>query len=122
MGLEEFDSRLEIVISLDPLALGDLHCIGSHPTVKQRRRNEGLLRLTKLGFCGAGAFLIFFQGLQDKVVSPEQTNRMAVALRERDIPVEVNNFPDEGHGFRDSNVLTAVLKSTERFFRQHLDL
>ena len=66
--------------------------------------------------------VIFFQGLQDKVVIPEQTNQMAVALRERDIPVEVHNFPDEGHGFRDSNVLTEVLESTESFFRQHLGL
>ena len=66
--------------------------------------------------------VIFFQGLQDKVVLPQQTERMADALRRNAIPVEVQTFPEEGHGFRDSAVQVAVLESTERFFRQHLNL
>jgi len=46
---------------------------------------------------------------------------MADALRRNAIPVEVHTFPEEGHGFRDSTVQIAVLESTERFFRQHLN-
>ena len=65
--------------------------------------------------------VIFFQGLKDKVVLPQQTERMAEALRRNAIPVEVHTFQDEGHGFRDSAVQVAVLESTERFFRQHLN-
>ena len=65
--------------------------------------------------------VIFFQGLKDKVVLPQQTERMAEALRRNAIPVEVHTFPEEGHGFRDSAVQIAVLESTERFFRQHLN-
>ena len=66
--------------------------------------------------------VIFFQGLKDKVVPPEQTERMAEALRTNGIPVEVMTFAEEGHGFRDSAVQIAVLEATEAFFRRHLGL
>jgi dipeptidyl aminopeptidase/acylaminoacyl peptidase len=69
-----------------------------------------------------GCPVIFFQGLQDKVVVPEQTERMAAALRDKGLPVEVQTFADEGHGFRDSEVKVQVLEETERFFRFHLGL
>jgi dienelactone hydrolase len=66
--------------------------------------------------------VIFFQGLEDAVVPPDQTERMALALGERGIPVEVHLFPGEGHGFRDRVVQQRVLEATEAFFRRHLDL
>ena len=66
--------------------------------------------------------VIFFQGLQDKVVPPAQTEQMAAALRANGIPVVVHTFPDEGHGFRSSATQITVLEATEAFFRQHLKL
>ena len=69
-----------------------------------------------------GCPVLFFQGLQDRVVPPEQTERMAAALRAKGIPVEVRLFEQEGHGFRDSNVQIQVLEETEAFFRHHLKL
>ena len=66
--------------------------------------------------------VIFFQGLQDKVVVPEQTERMAAALSSNGLPVEVHTFAQEGHGFRDSAVKVQVLEATERFFRRQLGL
>jgi dienelactone hydrolase len=66
--------------------------------------------------------VIFFQGLDDTVVPPEQTERMVVALQQRAVPVEVHLFPGEGHGFRDSAVQTRVLEATEAFFRRHFQL
>jgi dienelactone hydrolase len=66
--------------------------------------------------------VIFFQGLEDAVVPPDQTERMALALGERGVPVEVHLFPGEGHGFRDRAVQQRVLEATEAFFRRHLDL
>jgi len=44
--------------------------------------------------------IIFFQGLEDKVVPPNQAERMVQALRERSIPVAYLAFEGEGHGFR----------------------
>lgn len=65
--------------------------------------------------------VLFFQGLQDKVVPPEQTERMAEALRSNGIPVEVRLFEEEGHGFRNQATQIQVLEETERFFRTHFN-
>ncbi|MFZ9849461.1 MAG: S9 family peptidase [Vulcanococcus sp.] len=66
--------------------------------------------------------VIFFQGLEDVVVPPEQTERMAEALRANGIPVEVHLFPEEGHGFRNGATQIAVLEASEAFFRRHFQL
>jgi dipeptidyl aminopeptidase/acylaminoacyl peptidase len=66
--------------------------------------------------------VLFFQGLKDKVVPPEQTERMAEALRSNGIPVEVRLFDDEGHGFRNQATQIQVLEETEAFFRRQLGL
>ncbi|MFZ9570236.1 MAG: S9 family peptidase, partial [Vulcanococcus sp.] len=66
--------------------------------------------------------VIFFQGLQDVVVPPAQTEAMAEALRANQIPVEVHLFPDEGHSFRDGATQIQVLEATETFFRRHFQL
>ena len=66
--------------------------------------------------------VIFFQGLEDVVVPPEQTERMAEALRHKGIPVEVRLFPEEGHGFRKGSTQIEVLEATEAFFRAHFAL
>ena len=66
--------------------------------------------------------VIFFQGLDDRVVPPEQTDRMAAALKANGIAVEVHRFAGEGHGFRSSATQIQVLEATEAFFRKHLAL
>ena len=66
--------------------------------------------------------VIFFQGMQDKVVPPEQTEKMAAALRKKKIPVEVHSFSKEGHGFHERSVKIKVLNLTEKFFRKHLGI
>ena len=66
--------------------------------------------------------VIFFQGLEDVVVPPEQTERMAAALRANGVPVEVHLFPEEGHGFRNGATQVQVLEATEAFFRRHFGL
>ena len=55
-------------------------------------------------------------------VPPEQTERMALALRSGGVPVEVHLFPGEGHGFRSGAVQTQVLEATEAFFRKQFGL
>jgi acetyl esterase/lipase len=66
--------------------------------------------------------VIFFQGLDDRVVPPEQTERMAAALAANGLAVEVHRFEGEGHGFRSSENQITVLEATEAFFRRHLQL
>jgi dienelactone hydrolase len=66
--------------------------------------------------------VIFFQGLEDVVVPPEQTERMAAALRANGVPVEVHLFEQEGHGFRNGATQIQVLEATEAFFHHHFQL
>ena len=66
--------------------------------------------------------VIFFQGLKDKVVIPQQSIEIRNALLRNNIPVELHTFEEEGHGFRNGSVKVAVLKKTEEFFRKHLKI
>jgi dipeptidyl aminopeptidase/acylaminoacyl peptidase len=47
--------------------------------------------------------VIFFQGLDDKVVPPDQTERMAEALRRNGVTTRVILYPGEQHGFRQAD-------------------
>lgn len=44
--------------------------------------------------------VVFFQGTEDAIVPPNQSETMAAALRERGVPVALVLFEGEGHGFR----------------------
>ena len=66
--------------------------------------------------------LILFHGLRDKVISSEQSIKIKDALLKKKIPVELNLFKNEGHGFRDGQIKVEVLKKTESFFRKYLNL
>jgi len=66
--------------------------------------------------------LILFHGLQDGVVPASQSERLALELTRRRVPVELHLFAEEGHGFRASAVQVQVLEATEAFFRRHLKL
>ena len=60
--------------------------------------------------------VIFFQGLKDRVVPPDQTERMVRALRAERVPVEYLSFPEEGHGFRRHESLRATLEAELAFY------
>ncbi len=92
--------------------------VGAWPEERARYKQRSPLQHAQSIRCP----VIFFQGLQDKVVVPEQTERMAAALSSNGLPVEVQTFAQEGHGFRDSAVKVQVLEATERFFRRQLGL
>lgn len=60
--------------------------------------------------------MIFFQGLEDKVVPPPQTERMVEALRAKGIPVEYHAFPGEMHGFRKAETIKFCLEAELAFY------
>ena len=43
--------------------------------------------------------MILFQGLEDKIVSPNQAEMMVAALRAKGLPVAYVPFEGEQHGF-----------------------
>ncbi len=64
--------------------------------------------------------VIFFQGLQDKVVPPEQAAAMVNALKQKNIPVKYVTFAEEGHGFRQADNIKLLYESELAFYQTFL--
>ena len=62
--------------------------------------------------------VIFFQGLDDKVVPPSQAEAMVAALHARGIPVAYIAFEGEGHGFRKKESMQRALEAELSFYAQ----
>ncbi len=60
--------------------------------------------------------VLFLQGLRDKVVTPDQSERMAQALRDKGLPVLYLTFPEEGHGFRSAKNIATALQAELYFY------
>jgi dipeptidyl aminopeptidase/acylaminoacyl peptidase len=59
---------------------------------------------------------IFFQGLDDKVVPPQQSEVMVDALRANGVPVAYMTLEGEGHGFRKADSIVATLEAELDFY------
>ncbi len=71
---------------------------------------------------GLNCPVIFLQGLEDKVVPPNQAEMMVKLLEDKGIKVEYVTFPDEGHGFRKANNIIRAMESELAFYRDVFDL
>jgi dipeptidyl aminopeptidase/acylaminoacyl peptidase len=60
--------------------------------------------------------VIFFQGLEDKIVPPNQAELMVDKLKAKHIPVAYLAFEGEQHGFRRSENITRSLKAELYFY------
>jgi dipeptidyl aminopeptidase/acylaminoacyl peptidase len=60
--------------------------------------------------------MIFFQGLDDKVVPPQQSEVMVKALRESGVPVAYMTLEGEGHGFRKADSIVRTLEAELYFY------
>jgi dipeptidyl aminopeptidase/acylaminoacyl peptidase len=60
--------------------------------------------------------MIFFQGLDDKVVPPPQSEVMVEALRARAVPVAYLTLEGEGHGFRKLDSIVRTLEAELYFY------
>lgn len=66
--------------------------------------------------------VIFFQGLEDKVVPPPQSEQMVNALRARGVPVAYLTFEGEGHGFRRGENIRRTLEAELYFYQRVLGM
>lgn len=60
--------------------------------------------------------MIFFQGLDDMVVPPQQSEVMVEALRARGVPVAYITLEGEGHGFRKLDSVVRTLEAELVFY------
>lgn len=66
--------------------------------------------------------LIFFQGMDDRVVPPEQSEQMVGILRQQGVPVAYLSFEGEGHGFRAAQTISRCLEAELAFYARILQL
>ena len=60
--------------------------------------------------------LILFQGLEDKIVPPNQAEMMVDAMRKKGLPVAYVPFEGEQHGFRRAENIKRALEAELYFY------
>jgi dipeptidyl aminopeptidase/acylaminoacyl peptidase len=86
--------------------------IGPYPAMKALYRERSPIHFIDRLSCA----LILFQGLEDKVVPPAQSERMADAVRRKGRPVAYLAFEGEQHGFRKADTIIRCLEGECYFY------
>jgi len=86
--------------------------VGPFPERRDRYRERAPIH----GADGLSCPVIFFQGLEDAIVPPNQAEKMVDILREKGIPVAYLAFPGEQHGFRRSENIRRTLEAELYFY------
>ncbi len=91
--------------------------IGPYPQMKDLYAQRSPLNHAERLSCP----VIFFQGLEDKVVPPNQAEMMATALERKGIPVAHLVFEGEQHGFRKAETIRRTLEAELYFYSRVFD-
>lgn len=86
--------------------------VGPYPKDKKTYIERSPIKHTEKLSCP----IIFFQGADDKVVPPAQSEMMVEALREKKIPVSYLLFEKEAHGFRMAENIKKAAEAELYFF------
>ena len=86
--------------------------IGKYPEEKAVYQERSPIYFTEQLNCP----VIFFQGLQDKVVPPNQAQMMFDAIAKKGLPVAYVVFEEESHGFRIADNIKQALDSEFYFY------
>jgi dipeptidyl aminopeptidase/acylaminoacyl peptidase len=86
--------------------------IGPYPAAKAVYRERSPIHAVERLACP----LILLQGLEDKVVPPNQSEMMAEALRAKGLPVAYLAFEGEQHGFRKAATIIRSLEAELYFY------
>jgi len=86
--------------------------VGPYPARRDLYRARSPIHFTDRLSCP----VIFFQGLDDKIVSPNQAEAMVAALRAKKLPVAYVPFEGEQHGFRRAETIRRALEAELYFY------
>jgi dipeptidyl aminopeptidase/acylaminoacyl peptidase len=86
--------------------------IGPYPESKDLYYERSSINFTERLSCP----VIFFQGLEDKIVPPNQAELMVEALRKKRLPVAYVAFEGEQHGFRKAENIKRALDGELYFY------
>ena len=87
--------------------------LGPYPEAKAIYRERSPIHFTDRLSCP----IILFQGLEDKVVPPNQSEMMADAVRRKGLKVKYVAFEGEQHGFRKAENIIRSLEEELGFYR-----
>jgi dipeptidyl aminopeptidase/acylaminoacyl peptidase len=91
--------------------------IGPYPERADLYRERSSINFTERLSCP----VIFFQGLEDKIVPPNQAELMVEALRKKRLPVAYVAFEGEQHGFRKAENIKRALDGELYFYSRVFD-
>ena len=86
--------------------------VGPYPAMREEYRRRSPIHAVDRLSCP----LILLQGLEDKVVPPNQSEMMANALRQKGQPVAYLTFEGEQHGFRRADSIIRSLEAELAFY------
>jgi dipeptidyl aminopeptidase/acylaminoacyl peptidase len=86
--------------------------IGPYPAMRDVYRERSPIHHTDR----LSAALILFQGLDDKIVPPNQAEMMADAVRRKGLPIAYVAFEGEQHGFRKAENVIRSLEAELYFY------
>jgi len=86
--------------------------VGPYPERRDLYRERSPIHFTDRLSCP----VIFFQGLEDPVVPPNQAEMMVAALRAKGLPVAYLAFAGEQHGFRRAETIRRCLEAELYFY------
>ena len=89
--------------------------VGKYPEERQKYLDRSPINHTENLSCP----VILFQGLEDKIVLPNQSQKMYASLKAKGIPVSYLEFEEEQHGFRKSENIQRALEA-EFYFYSHV--
>jgi dipeptidyl aminopeptidase/acylaminoacyl peptidase len=86
--------------------------IGPYPEREDLYKQRSPIHFTELLSCP----VIFFQGLEDQVVLPNQAEMMVAAIKAKGLPVAYITFAEEQHGFRRAENIKKTLDGEIYFY------
>jgi dipeptidyl aminopeptidase/acylaminoacyl peptidase len=86
--------------------------IGPYPDAKQAYHDRSAIHFTDR----LTTPMIIFQGLEDAIVPPSQSEKISKALREKRLPFAYMAFEGEGHGFRQARNVKRSLEAELYFY------
>jgi dipeptidyl aminopeptidase/acylaminoacyl peptidase len=92
--------------------------IGPWPQAKEIYKARSPIHFTDRLSCP----IILFQGLEDKVVPPNQSEMMAEAARKKGLKVKYVAFEGEQHGFRKAENIIRSLEEELAFYQDVFDM
>ncbi|RMG56553.1 MAG: S9 family peptidase, partial [Acidobacteria bacterium] len=91
--------------------------VGPYPERRDVYRARSPIHFTERLSCP----VILFQGLDDRIVPPNQAERMVEALRKKGVPVAYVPFEGEQHGFRRAENIKRSLEAELYFYSRIFD-